>query len=176
MPAGVRVTTAADKLSVAVGVVTVAGDIRVTAAGQVKLGASVSIFISCVFTVAVPPALVAVQARVCPMPLVEITTDGHAGEVIADWASVALQDTVTGPINQPFWPIVPVTVGVITGGVVSGAAKTVTTKLALLLLPALSVAEQVIVLAPIGKVAPDAGKQLTTPLTPEKVSVAVGKV
>jgi hypothetical protein len=133
----------------------------------------VSILIDGVLTVAVPPALVAVQERVCAAPLVATTTDAQAGEVTADCPSVTLQDTVTGPINQPFCPTVPVTVGVITGGVVSAADKTVTTKLALLLLPALSVAEQLTVLAPIGKVAPDAGKQLTpAAFMPETASVA----
>ena len=43
----------------------------------------------------------------------------QAGEVIGVCPSVTVQVTVTLPVYQPFWPSVPVTMRVMTGGVVS---------------------------------------------------------
>ena len=53
--------------------------------------------------------------------------DVHAGDVTADSASLTVHDTFTSLVYQPFVPDVPVTRGLMTGGVVSGGAKTVKT-------------------------------------------------
>jgi hypothetical protein len=53
-------------------------------------------------------------------------------------------------------------------------SATVTAKLAAALLPALSLAAQRTVVAPIGNAVPEAGRQLAAPASPEIPSVAVG--
>lgn len=172
---------AAVRLSVAVGVDNACPCIKVTVAGQLAAfitGTCVSMLNAGVVPVAVPPALEAVQVRVWPAPLaVTVAVAQPAPKVTADWASVTVQVTVTGLIYQPFAPTVPVRLGTITGGVVSAVLGlvTVTVKLDVPLFPALSLTEQLTVVVPTGKDAPDAGKQLTpAALMPDIASVAVG--
>ena len=52
--------------------------------------------------VAVPPALVAVQVRVCPSVSSWTITVSQGALVIPLWASVAFHTTVTSPVYQPF--------------------------------------------------------------------------
>jgi hypothetical protein len=69
---------------------------------------------------AVPPALVAVQVRVVPVVSVVIVVGPHPEvDVIDDSGSLTVQVTVTLETYQPFAPRVPLTAGVMTGGVAS---------------------------------------------------------
>jgi hypothetical protein len=69
-----------------------------------------------------PPALVAEQVKMAPaVSLVTELLPHPVCDVIVDWASVTVQLTDTLLVYQPFVPSVPLTVGVITGGVVSAA-------------------------------------------------------
>ena len=83
----------------------------------------------------VPPALVAVQVYVAPEVSAVIATVPHPlCAPIDDWASVTAQLTFTLLVYQPLAPSVPLTVGVIAGGVVSLAntgpvTNTATTRL-----------------------------------------------
>ena len=77
----------------------------------------------------VPPALVAEQVRVAPV-VSEVIVVGPQSLVFVtvDSASVTVQLTSTSLTYQPLLPSVPLTFGVITGGVVSdggGGAETV---------------------------------------------------
>ena len=68
----------------------------------------------------VPPADVAVHVNVVPAVSVETVLVPHPDEAeIAEFGSVTLQDTLTLDVYQPLLPDVPVTVGVMTGGVVT---------------------------------------------------------
>ena len=68
----------------------------------------------------VPPALVAWQVNVVPLVSVFTVVDPHPEvEVTADSLSETAHDTLTLLTYQPLFPSVPVTVGVMTGGVVS---------------------------------------------------------
>jgi hypothetical protein len=68
----------------------------------------------------VPPALVAVQVSVVPAVSAVIVVVPHPlVEVTGDSGSVTVQLTVTSLTYQPPLPSVPLTVGVICGGVVS---------------------------------------------------------
>ena|SRR5689334_16993070 len=67
----------------------------------------------------IPPALVALQLMVWPGVSAEIVVGAQAGDVTADSASETVQLTVTSLVYQPLLPSVPVTLGVITGGVAS---------------------------------------------------------
>lgn len=72
----------------------------------------------------VPPALVALQMRVRPAVSELMVVDSHpVVEVIVDSGSDTVQLTVTSLTYQPLLPSVPLTLGVITGGVVSVRAK-----------------------------------------------------
>jgi hypothetical protein len=73
----------------------------------------------------VPPVLVAVHVNVCPGVSVEtVMAPQPFEEEIEDSASVTVQLTVTLLVYQPLLPIVPLTFGVITGGVESGGGFT----------------------------------------------------
>jgi hypothetical protein len=77
----------------------------------------------------VPPALVAVQVRVVPLFVVSvlIKVGSHPlEEEIADSASTTDQETVTSLIYQPLLPKVPLTIGVITGPVLSVTPAAIT--------------------------------------------------
>ena len=61
------------------------------------------------------------QVNVIPVVSVETVLLPHPDDdEIADSGSVTLQETWTLDVYQPLLPSVPVTVGVMTGGVVSG--------------------------------------------------------
>jgi hypothetical protein len=72
----------------------------------------------------VPPALVALQVMVMLAVSVLIVVVLQPVLEGVDSASVTLQLTMTLLVYQPFVPSVPVTVGVIIGGVLSCTAKT----------------------------------------------------
>jgi hypothetical protein len=68
----------------------------------------------------VPPALVAVQVSAVPVVSVLVVVKPHpVEEVIADSLSSTVQVTVTSLVYHPLLPSVPLTFGVISGGVVS---------------------------------------------------------
>src|SRR5512147_1326115 len=76
---------------------------------------------------AVPPALVAVQVSVVPVvSVVMLVVPQPEVLEMVDSLSTTLQLTLTLLVYQPFVPSVPVTVGVITGGVVSETRATLT--------------------------------------------------
>jgi hypothetical protein len=77
---------------------------------------------------AVPPALVAVQVKVVPA-VSEVTVSGAQPdeELMGDSVSVTLQFTRTSLVYQPLLPTVPLTFGVMTGGVVSTGESDVIT-------------------------------------------------
>ena len=79
-------------------------------------------------------------------------------EIVLETVSLAVKVTMTSELFQPFALGAGVWLDVIVGGVVS---FTVTLKEALALLPASSAAVQFTVVAPIAKVLPEAGVQLT---------------
>ena len=88
----------------------------------------------------VPPALVAVQVRVVPVvSAVSVVALHPEEEVMADSGSLTVQLTFTLLVYQPLLPAVPVTLGVMTGGVVShGLAVTFNVPFPLALSPLLS--------------------------------------
>lgn len=68
----------------------------------------------------VPPLEVAVHVKVTPVvSVVTVVGSQPVFDDTADSASVTVQDTETFDVYQPLFPSVPVTVGVITGGVAS---------------------------------------------------------
>jgi hypothetical protein len=72
---------------------------------------------------AVPPALVAVHVSVVPVVSDVIVVEPQPDEdEIAESGSVTVQLTVTLLVYQPLFPSVPLTLGVITGGVLSAGA------------------------------------------------------
>ena len=76
---------------------------------------------------AVPPALVAEHVTVCPLVSVEtVVVPQPVDEEMEDCASVTVHVTVTLLVYQPLLPSVPLTFGVITGGVESGGGLIVT--------------------------------------------------
>ena len=83
----------------------------------------VASFLMVTLDVDVPPAEVAEHGKVTPA-VSEVTLWGShpVRELIADSASVTVNETPTFDVYQPLLPSEPVMVGVITGGVVSGAA------------------------------------------------------
>jgi hypothetical protein len=87
----------------------------------------------------VPPALVAEQVNVVP-EVSAVTDDGlqPVEDVIADSGSVTDQVKLTLLVYQLLFPKVPVTVGVITGGVESSGVMVNVRDTLSLLLPALS--------------------------------------
>jgi hypothetical protein len=69
---------------------------------------------------AVPPVLVAEHVKVVPVVSVATFDVPHpVVDVTADWASVTVHETDTSLVYHPLLPRVPVTVGVMVGGVVS---------------------------------------------------------
>jgi hypothetical protein len=75
----------------------------------------------------VPPALVAEHVSVVPDVSLEIVVEPQpVVEVTVDCASVTLHETVTSLVYQLLLPSVPLTFGVITGGVESVGTTTVT--------------------------------------------------
>jgi hypothetical protein len=123
-----------------------------------------------------------------PVKLPFTEPEGGGGVHPRSWNTTGLATVATAPYvavpvpeNAPFWggwqsvaavvEKAPLLGGhVITGGCVS---LTVTVNMQLAVLADASVAEQVTVVVPFGKVAPDAGTQVTA-LTPGQLSVAVG--
>jgi hypothetical protein len=80
-------------------------------------------------SVAVPPALVAVQVNVTSVvSAVTVFVASQAGEfdVMADCGSLTENVTVASLVYHPLLPSVPLTFDVINGGVVSMGAATVT--------------------------------------------------
>jgi hypothetical protein len=73
----------------------------------------------------VPPALVAVQVSVVPVVLVLIVVEPHPEEEeIDESGSLTVHETFTSLVYQPLFPSVPLTLGVMTGLVVSLGATT----------------------------------------------------
>jgi hypothetical protein len=72
----------------------------------------------------VPPLLVALHVKVCPVVSVVTVLVPHPDvEVTALSGSETVHDTVTLLVYQPFVPTVPLTFGVIAGGVESDCLK-----------------------------------------------------
>jgi hypothetical protein len=72
----------------------------------------------------VPPPLVAEHVKVTPeVSVVTLLVPQPDWEVIVESGSVTVQVTVTLLLYQPLFPRVPLTFGVITGGVESDALK-----------------------------------------------------
>jgi hypothetical protein len=78
-------------------------------------------------SVEVPPALVAEHDKVLPAVSVPTVVGPQPVlDVMGPSSSVTLQVTVTSPVYQPFCPKGPVTIGVITGNVVSAGSGVAT--------------------------------------------------
>ena len=73
-----------------------------------------------------PPALVALQVKVAPVvSVLTLAAPQPEVEVTLESGSVTIQPTLTFPTYQPSAPAVPVTLGVMTGGVLSQVPVTV---------------------------------------------------
>jgi hypothetical protein len=85
---------------------------------------------------AVPPALVAEQVKVVP-EVSDVTAEAPhpVVDVTADCGSLTAHETETLLVYHPLFPRVPTMLGVITGGVVSGAAVTRSVNDSLLVVP-----------------------------------------
>ena len=87
-------------------------------------GGVVSILTDTLFVAASPSAFVAEHVMVVPVVSAPSVTGSHPDvEAIADSPSATLQLTDTALVYQPLAPDVPVTVGVIVGGVVSAPSS-----------------------------------------------------
>ena len=87
--------------------------------GTIKGGVLSTLTVT-VIELASPSPFFAEQVRVVPgVSVVSVWVAQPVEVAMPDSGSVVDQETVTGPVYQPFAPAVPVMVGVITGGVLS---------------------------------------------------------
>lgn len=137
-------------------------------AGRLRAGGVVSLTVTVKLPVALPPVLfVAVQLTVvAPSGNVEPEAGVQLAEIVPCTGSVAVTVKVTTAPEE-----LVASALMFPGRLRVGRPDTVTVKLPVALFPALSVAVQVTVVVPSGKVEPEAGVQLTGTV-PSTASVA----